>query len=155
MISKVLCRMENGSVDCVLKDYFHLTISMMTMISWNVSKNYQNLLILQLDCTIVPKYLTLLTSMRTTTISLNIMVIQILINVILMNIHINCLRIAITILMILSINTWQNMLSQFFFSCAFEYKKHTCKLLCFSVIHRQPWSLFYCHWIIGNMVKPI
>ena len=34
-----------------------------------------NLLILQLDCTIVPKYLTLLTSMRTTTISLNIMVI--------------------------------------------------------------------------------
>ena len=46
MISKVLCLMETGSVDCVLKDYFHLTISMMTMISWNVSKNYQNLPIL-------------------------------------------------------------------------------------------------------------
>ena len=41
----------------------------------NVLKNYQNLLILQLDCTIVPKYLTLLTSMKMTTISLNIMVI--------------------------------------------------------------------------------
>ena len=75
MISKVLCLMETGSVDCVLKDSFHLTISMMTMIPWNVSKNYQNLLILQLDCTIVPNYSTLLTSMRTTTISLNIMVI--------------------------------------------------------------------------------
>ena len=56
MTSKVLCLMETGSVDCVLKDSFHLTISMMTMISWNVSKNYQNLLISQLDCTIVPKY---------------------------------------------------------------------------------------------------
>ena len=75
MTSKVLCLMETGSVDCVLKDSFHLTIFIMTMISWNISKNYQNLLILQLDCTIVPKYLTLLTSMKTTTISLNIMVI--------------------------------------------------------------------------------
>ena len=43
----------------------------------------------------------------------------------------------------------------FFFRCAFDYKKHTCKLFCFSVIHRQPWSLFYCHWIIGYMLRPI
>ena len=38
VISKVLCLMETGSVNCVLKDSFHLTISMMTMISWNVSE---------------------------------------------------------------------------------------------------------------------
>ena len=55
--------------------FMHEKKALKTMISWNVSKNYQNLLILQLDCTIVPKYLTLLTSMKMTTISLNIMVI--------------------------------------------------------------------------------
>ena len=46
MILKLHCPMETGFVDCVLKDFFHLTILMIIMISWNVSKKYHNLLTL-------------------------------------------------------------------------------------------------------------
>ena len=75
VILKMKYLQANGSVDPVLRDFFHSTTLRMIMILWNVSRLCHILLALQLYCRILWRYSIHLISVRMIMRSLNIMVI--------------------------------------------------------------------------------